>query len=241
MKTSDHGGRVRSLYTPRLKYDSSQVRLNYRLLIRRDPDYWARDLPISRGLYNFDEIRIDYFRDATAMFEAFKAGLYDFRVEDDATRWLTGYDFPAARDGRIVKHAFSVGLPKGIFRLRLQYAASDFRRPAGARGAGDGVRFRMDQRQPLLRRLQALAQLLRRQRSSPRRAGPRRRASARCSLPSPAPCAKTFWKADGPLLSSDGSGRDRALARRAVDELKVAGWALNSRSDARRARQAPRI
>ena len=47
-------------------------------MLERDPDYWARDLPVSRGLYNFDEIRIDYFRDATAMFEAFKAGLYRF-------------------------------------------------------------------------------------------------------------------------------------------------------------------
>ena len=52
-------------------------------MLERDPNYWAKDLPISRGLYNFDSIRIDYYRDATAMFEAFKAGLIDYRVEDD--------------------------------------------------------------------------------------------------------------------------------------------------------------
>ena len=83
-------------------------------MLRRDPNYWARDLPIARGLYNFDEIRIDYYRDASAMFEAFKAGLYDFRIEDDPTRWLSGYGIPAVRDGRIVKAAIPIGLPKGI-------------------------------------------------------------------------------------------------------------------------------
>ena len=95
-------------------YRIAEVQPGQRLVLRRDPNYWARDLPISRGLYNFDEIRIDYYRDASAMFEAFKAGLYDFRVEDDATRWLHGYDFPAARDGRIVKLSVANGLPKGV-------------------------------------------------------------------------------------------------------------------------------
>ncbi len=65
-------------------YRVTEVKPGERLVLKRDPDYWAKDLPISRGLYNFDEIRIDYYRDATAMFEAFKAGLIDFRVEDDA-------------------------------------------------------------------------------------------------------------------------------------------------------------
>ena len=83
-------------------------------MLERDPDYWAKDLPISRGLYNFDEIRIDYYRDATAMFEAFKAGLIDYRVEDDTTRWRNEYDFPAAKDGRVIKAAIESRLPKGV-------------------------------------------------------------------------------------------------------------------------------
>ena len=63
-------------------YRVVEVTPGIRLVLQRDPNYWGRDLPVSRGLYNFDTIRIDYFRDATAMFEAFKAGLVDFRVED---------------------------------------------------------------------------------------------------------------------------------------------------------------
>ncbi len=68
---------------------------------RRD-DYWARDLPINVGQYNFDTIREDYYRDDNVALEAFKAGGYNFRQEYDATKWMTGYDFPAAKDGRVV-------------------------------------------------------------------------------------------------------------------------------------------
>jgi len=79
---------------------------------KRDPNYWGNALPINRGLWNFDELRFDFYRDANAYFEAFKAGLYDVRSETDPGRWQTGYEFPAARDGRVVKEAFSTGLPK---------------------------------------------------------------------------------------------------------------------------------
>jgi len=79
---------------------------------KRDPNYWGRGLAINRGLWNFDEVRFDFYRDGNAYFEAFKAGLYDVRSETDPGRWQTGYDFPAARDGRVVKDIFPTGLPK---------------------------------------------------------------------------------------------------------------------------------
>jgi peptide/nickel transport system substrate-binding protein len=82
------------------------------ITLKRDPNYWGRELPINRGLWNFSELRFDYYRDANAYFEGFKTGLYDVRAEHDPTRWRTGYDFPAVRDGRVVKEAFANGLPK---------------------------------------------------------------------------------------------------------------------------------
>lgn len=87
------------------------------LALRRNPDWWARDLPVSRGRFNFEEIRIEYFRDASSLFEAFKAGEIDVRPEDDPGRWIEGYDFPAARDGRIVKREFDTRLPSGMSAL----------------------------------------------------------------------------------------------------------------------------
>jgi len=80
--------------------------------LKRDPNYWGRALAINRGLWNFQELRFDYYRDANAYFEAFKTGLYDVRGEVDPSRWQTGYDIPAVRDGRIVKESFPTGLPK---------------------------------------------------------------------------------------------------------------------------------
>ncbi len=95
--------------------------------LKRDPNYWGRDLPINRGLWNFEELRFDYYRDANAYFEAFKTGLFDVRSENDPSRWQTGYDIPAVRDGRIIKDAFGNGLPKissnFVFNTRRQIFA----------------------------------------------------------------------------------------------------------------------
>jgi peptide/nickel transport system substrate-binding protein len=93
-------------------YVVAEVDTGKSVTLKRDPNYWGRSLPINRGLWNFDALRFDYYRDANAYFEAFKAGLYDVRSEIDPGRWRTGYDFPAVRDGRIAKVAFTNGLPK---------------------------------------------------------------------------------------------------------------------------------
>ncbi|HVX78160.1 MAG TPA: extracellular solute-binding protein [Bradyrhizobium sp.] len=78
----------------------------------RNPDYWGRDLPVNRGLWNFDQVRLDFYRDANAQFEAFKRGLYDFRVETEPLRWHEGYDFPAVREGKVIRDTIKTGTPK---------------------------------------------------------------------------------------------------------------------------------
>jgi len=93
-------------------YVVADVQVGRSVTFKRDPNYWGRSLPINRGLWNFDEVRFDYYRDTNSYFEAFKAGLYDLRNEDDPTRWQTGYDFPAVHEGRVVKESFPDGLPK---------------------------------------------------------------------------------------------------------------------------------
>ena len=82
--------------------------------LKRSPNYWGRDLPIYRGFWNFEEIRLDFYRDGNSHFEAFKRGLYDVRTEYDPGRWETAYDVPAVRDGRIVKELLPTGLPKDL-------------------------------------------------------------------------------------------------------------------------------
>ncbi len=98
-------------------YSIAKVDPGKSISFQRDPNYWGRDLPVNRGLYNFDEIRFDYYRDAGSMFEAFKSGLVTLRNEDDPTRWTEGYDFPALRDGRVLKEELPVETPAGMSAL----------------------------------------------------------------------------------------------------------------------------
>jgi len=71
-----------------------------------DPNYWGKMVAAQRGLFNFRQIRIDYYRDDSIALEGFKAGQYDFRREANATKWATGYDVPAVKDGRIKCECF---------------------------------------------------------------------------------------------------------------------------------------
>jgi len=95
-------------------YTVETVRPGELLTLRRDPNYWAADLPSRRGFNNYDEIRLTYFRDDNAMFEAFKKGLVDVHIEGDSSRWNKDYDFPAVREGKVIKDTFRSGLPSGM-------------------------------------------------------------------------------------------------------------------------------
>lgn len=111
-------------------YVLSRVDPGRALIYTRDPDYWAKDEPVSRGRFNFDEIRFDYFREGSAMFEAFKSGLVDLRLEEDPSRWADGYEFAAVREGRIIKSAFDIGLPAGMTALVFNTRREVFKNPA---------------------------------------------------------------------------------------------------------------
>ncbi len=76
------------------------------LAYERLEDYWAADLPVRRGFYNFDRIVYNYYRDRGILFEAFKAQAYDFRREFTSRNWATGYDLPAVADGRLKQEQF---------------------------------------------------------------------------------------------------------------------------------------
>jgi peptide/nickel transport system substrate-binding protein len=105
-------------------YRITEVKPGASVTFTRNPDYWGRDLPVNRGMWNFDEIRLDFYREANGEFEAFKRGLYDFRNETEPLRWHEGYDFPAARDGRVVRDTIKTGVPEPS-----EYLVFNTRRP----------------------------------------------------------------------------------------------------------------
>ena len=93
-------------------YRVTAVKPGASVTLTRNADYWGRDLGVNRGLWNFDEIRLDFYRESNGQFEAFKRGLYDFRVESEPLRWHDGYDFPAARNGELTRDALKTGMPQ---------------------------------------------------------------------------------------------------------------------------------
>jgi microcin C transport system substrate-binding protein len=95
------------------------------LAMERVPDSWQKDLPVMRGLNNFDIRRTEYFRDGTVALEAFKAGQIDFREENVAKEWATAYDFPAQQKGLVKKELLNHHLPTG-----MQGFGMNTRRPA---------------------------------------------------------------------------------------------------------------
>jgi peptide/nickel transport system substrate-binding protein len=206
-------------------YLVSEVRPGEALTLKRRKDFWAEDHPLTRGLFNADEIRYDFYRDANALFEAFKAGLYDIRLEPDPTRWMTGYDVPAVRDGRIVREALRFRAPKGMTGLVF-----NTRRPAFA-----DVRVRealgiMFDFEWVNRNLFHGVY---------RRAGSFFSDSELSALGVPADAREKALLAPFPgsvrddilagswvPAAGDGSGRDREQARKALDLLQTAGYEL---------------
>lgn len=92
-------------------YKFKSVNAGRDFVVERVKDYWAKDLPVMRGQYNFDEIRFTFYRDYTPGFEAFKSGQIDIWTESSATRWATQFDFEPVRTGAVQKKAFPVTVP----------------------------------------------------------------------------------------------------------------------------------
>ena len=206
-------------------YTVAEIDAGKSLTLKRDPNYWGRDLPINRGLWNFNELRFDYYRDANAYFEGFKSGLYDVRTEHDPTRWRTGYDIPAVRDGRIVKEAFTNGLPKPasnfVFNTRRPIFADPRVRQAitllfDAEWINHNFFFDLYRRSASYFDDSELS-------AYHRPANGRERA-----LLAPFPDAVRLDVLDGTWSppASDGSGRDRKNLRDALSLLDAAGYEL---------------
>jgi peptide/nickel transport system substrate-binding protein len=217
-------------------YVVAEVDPGKRVIFRRDPNYWGRGLAINRGSWNFDEIRYDYYRDANAFFEAFKKGLFDVRTETDPGRWQTGYDFPAARDGRVVKDEFPNGLPKGSFAFVFNTRRPIFSDIRVREAIAMLLDFRWLNHNFFFDRYQRSAGYFDGSELSAvgRPADARERA-----LLAPYPGAVRADVLDGTWAppATDGSGRDRATLRRALELLAAAGYELKGTELRQRAAQ----
>jgi microcin C transport system substrate-binding protein len=192
---------------------------------RRRDDYWAKDLPVNRGRYNFDEIKLLYFRDRTAELEALKAGEIDLREEFTSKSWATAYDTAAVKEGRLVKEVLPDETISGAQGYFLNMRREKFADPRVRRALGLAFDFEWSNAHlfyGLYRRTQSVFD------NSPLKAE---------GEPMPAELAllepfrkvvppETFGPAVTPPVS-DGSGQDRKLLREASALLDAAGWRLD--------------
>ena len=194
---------------------------------RRDPDYWAKDLPVNKGRWNFDKIRYEYFRDRTAGMEAFKAGMYDLREEFTSKVWATEYDFPAIRDGRVKKEILPDETPSGTQGFFINTRRDKFKDPRVREALALAFDFEWTNRNlfyGLYDRTQSYFE------NSPMKA-----------QGEPSPEERTLFEsldvevpeaALGPAvtpLKSDGSGQDRTLLLKAGKLLDEAGWRIENK------------
>lgn len=94
-------------------YKISDVKPGQSVSYKRVPNYWGINLPANKGKYNFDKVSIEFYRDLTVAFEAFKSGEFDVFLDYTAKNWATAYDFPALNEGKIIKKEISHSIPSG--------------------------------------------------------------------------------------------------------------------------------
>jgi peptide/nickel transport system substrate-binding protein len=204
-------------------YAVSAVDAGKSVILKRRDDYWGKDLPIKRGFDNFDEIRIEYYRNDDTYFEAFKKGLFDANRESDPTRWATQYNFPAVTEGRIVKVNFPSRAPKPMTGFVFNTERPIFADRRVREALTYCIDFEWMNRSlyyGLYKRVGSYFQ------DSDLSALAVPASDAEKALLAKFPDAVTPAVMDGTYAPpvSDGSGTDRAVLRKAFDLLKAAGY-----------------
>ncbi len=188
----------------------------------RVADWWGRDLPTAKGLYNFDTIRFDYYQDRDVAFEAFLGGAFDFQQIYTSRHWATGFNVPAVQDGRLIKTTFPDASPKGLqgFYLNTRRKPLDDTRVRQALG----LLFDFEWTNQNL-----MYGLYTRSKSffpNSEYAAPPLPDAAELALLEPfrAQLPPELFTQPVPVSSTDGSGSVRAQQRQALALLREAGW-----------------
>lgn len=196
------------------------------VVLRRNPDYWGRDLPLRRGVANFDEIRIEIYGSDTVMKEAFKGGALSYVREFNADRWAGQYDFPAVQRGDIVLSEIPHGKPSGMsgFVMNTRRAPLDDWRVREALLLAFNFEFINDTltggRQPRITSYFSGSELS-------MQPGPATGRVQKLLEPFSAdlpPGALEGYE----MPRSDGTQRNRANLRAAADLLEEAGWSVRN-------------
>jgi microcin C transport system substrate-binding protein len=199
-----------------------------RIVYERVKDYWGRTLPVNVGRNNFDEIEVDYYRDDTVELEAFKAGEYDFRLENSAKAWATSYDTPALKSGLMRMEKIPHQRPAGMQGFAFNVRRGKFQDPRVREALGYAFDFEWSNKNLFYDQYTRTRSYF--DNSELAAAGP----------PTPAELAilepyrgkvpeQVFTQAYEPP-KTDGSGDVRANLRQAAKLLEEAGWTIDPKT-----------
>ncbi|MDX2145234.1 MAG: extracellular solute-binding protein [Rhodospirillaceae bacterium] len=192
----------------------------------RVADYWAKDLAVVRGMNNFDVIRYEFFRDDAVSFEAFKGGEYDVHREATARQWATAYDFPAVKNGKVVKLEISDGQPMTTQSLILNLRRPIFRDRRVREALNLAFDFESLNRTIFFNAYARLRSYW--QKSDLEAKGLPSVAELALLEPWRGKVPDNVFSAEFTQPTSDGRGNIRANLTKAAELLKAAGWVLQS-------------
>ena len=188
----------------------------------RVEDYWARDMPFSVGQFNFDVLRVEFYRDRQAAFEAFKKGEVKYREEFTSKVWATEYNFPAIEDGRAIQKLFDAEKVPSFQGWAVNKRRGKFSNPKTVQAIGHCFDFEWTNDNFFFNAYQRSQSFFENSEFAATGKPQGKELELLKSLKSE--LASSVFE-DAPLQPvSDGSGRDRKLLRRANDLLKEAGW-----------------
>ncbi|WP_424814680.1 extracellular solute-binding protein [Roseococcus sp. YIM B11640] len=197
------------------------------VVYRRVDDYWAKDLPTKRGFNNFDVLRYEYFRDTTVDFEAFKAGQIDFRTENQARNWATGYDFPAVRRGLVKRDELRHERPTGMQAFVMNLRRPLFQDPRVREALGQVFDFEWLNANIFNGLYTRTTSFF----SNSELASSGLPAGKELAVLEPfrSQLPDTVFTVESRLPTTDGSGNNREGLRRALDLMRQAGWTIRER------------
>lgn len=202
-------------------YEVGRFDQGHYITFDRVADYWGEDLPVNRGQANFDRIRFEYFADRKVAFEAFKAGIFTFREEFTSAVWATGYDFAAAKDGRVQRAMLPDESPMGTQGWFLNLRRDKFKDVRIREAIGLAFDFEWTNANIMYGVYSRTTSFFQ---NSPMAAQGKPAPQELVLLdPYRERLASAVFEEVAVPPKSDGSGQDRALLRRAADLLAEAG------------------
>ncbi|MFD1703873.1 extracellular solute-binding protein [Methylopila henanensis] len=204
-------------------YKVGRVEPGRNITFERVADWWAKDLPVNAGQFNFDRVRYEFFRDRAVAFEAFKGKAYLFREEFTSRVWATGYDFPAVREGKVRRETLPDLTPSGAQGLWLNLRRPKFQDPRTRAAITLAFDFEWMNKNLMFDAYKRTASVFQ---GAPEMMATGVAEGAELALLEPFR-GKIPDEAFGEPLTppvSDGSGQDRALLRQGAKLLREAGW-----------------